>query len=492
MLFSPLFFPFSPDFPSTFCSPVNFGSCGDTAGPCGICPISSLLFLCAPWMQEPAQNQGMADVWSSRVRERKERMQKGTLDEFDDLDDSLTSLMWLQDFSITNASMGKSSCCPTGPDPHDCQKIPSFAAPCSPLAADPACMGMPHTPCKPISSSTSRTAHTTVAMNPPQLMEDIDYKTNPQVKPPYSYATLICMAMEASEKPKITLAAIYKWITDNFCYFRHADPTWQNSIRHNLSLNKCFIKVPREKGEPGKGGFWKLDPQYADRLKNGAFKKRKVPPVQIHPAFTKNTQQDSPCATSPSSLVCTSNNILNVNVESQQLLKEFEELTGSQNMNAADGKVGCKRKQPLPNRTAKVARVSSSPLLTQEEQTELGSLKGDFDWSAIFDTNLSENFSAFENLELTPPIGPILDDVDLEAHGHIDCPQGQEQVLTESNQANPDLDETLMATAFLENPWDEGTNDCLSNCVNIDQLFEVYDASLPAEEGDWSSLTSLV
>uniref|UniRef100_A0A8V5HJD8 Uncharacterized protein n=1 Tax=Melopsittacus undulatus TaxID=13146 RepID=A0A8V5HJD8_MELUD len=110
---------------------------------------------------------------------------------------------------------------------------------------------------------------------------DIDYKTNPQVKPPYSYATLICMAMEASEKPKITLSAIYKWITDNFCYFRHADPTWQNSIRHNLSLNKCFIKVPREKGEPGKGGFWKLDPQYANRLKNSAFKNGGIGKIQF-------------------------------------------------------------------------------------------------------------------------------------------------------------------------------------------------------------------
>lgn len=81
----------------------------------------------------------------------------------------------------------------------------------------------------------------------------MDYATNPHVKPPYSYATLICMAMQASKATKITLSAIYKWITDNFCYFRHADPTWQNSIRHNLSLNKCFIKVPREKDEPGKG-----------------------------------------------------------------------------------------------------------------------------------------------------------------------------------------------------------------------------------------------
>ncbi|XP_061229102.1 forkhead box protein J1-B-like [Neopsephotus bourkii] len=442
-------------------------------------------------MQNPGQNQGVADVWSKGVRERRERLKNGTLAAFDELDDSLTSLMWLPDFSITSASVGKSSCCLTGPDHHGYHKIPSFAAPCSPLAADPACMGMPHTPCKPISSSTSRTAHTTIALNP-QFREDIDYKTNPQVKPPYSYATLICMAMEASGKPKITLADIYKWITENFCYFRHADPTWQNSIRHNLSLNKCFIKVPREKGEPGKGGFWKLDPQYADRLKHSAFKKRKVPPVQIHPAFTKTTQQDPPCTPSSSPSVCTSSNIPNTHTESQQLLEEFEELSKSQSMNPGGAEVGCKRKKPLPNQTAKVARVCSSPLLTQEEQTELGSLKGDFDWSAILNGNGSENLPAFETLELPPPIGPIIADVDLEAQGPIDCPQGQEQALTTYNQPSPELDEAFLAAAFLDNPWDEGTNDCLSNCVNIDQLFEACDTSLPAEEGEWSSLTSLV
>ncbi|KFZ67910.1 Forkhead box protein J1, partial [Podiceps cristatus] len=367
-----------------------------------------------------------------------------------------------------------------------------FAAPCSPLAADPACMGLPHTPCKPISSSTSRTAHHAVPVHP-QLAEDIDYKTNPHVKPPYSYATLICMAMEASKKPKITLSAIYKWITDNFCYFRHADPTWQNSIRHNLSLNKCFIKVPREKGEPGKGGFWKLDPQYADRLKNGAFKKRRMPPVQIHPAFTKKAQQETWCVASPAASDCTSNNILNVNMESQQLLEEFEEVTGNQNWNPADGKAGHKRKQPLPKRTAKASRLSNSALLTQEEQTELGSLKGDFDWEAIFDSNLNGDFPAFGDLELTPPISPITRDLDLMVHGHhTDCPQGQEQVLTESSQNNLDFDETFMATSFLQHPWDEGTNDYLSNPVNMEQLFELNDASLPADVSDWSSLASLL
>lgn len=49
----------------------------------------------------------------------------------------------------------------------------------------------------------------------------------------------------------------------------------QNSIRHNLSLNKCFIKIPRTKEEPGKGGFWRLDPSYAETLVDGVFKKRR-------------------------------------------------------------------------------------------------------------------------------------------------------------------------------------------------------------------------
>ena len=50
---------------------------------------------------------------------------------------------------------------------------------------------------------------------------------------------------------------------------------FQNSIRHNLSLNKCFQKVARRKDEPGKGGFWRINPEFSDMFVNGIFKKRR-------------------------------------------------------------------------------------------------------------------------------------------------------------------------------------------------------------------------
>ncbi|KAI1883915.1 hypothetical protein AGOR_G00221000 [Albula goreensis] len=207
-----------------------------------------------------------------------------------DFDDSLTSLQWLQDFSILTANLEKHP----GSDGHS-QRLPLPVAPpdtnppSSPPTGDTAGSGVPQSLRNMIPSSASANtgrgrdgysyplAHPHGhATRPPQ---EVDYRTNHQVKPPYSYATLICMAMRASRKNKLTLSAIYGWITENFCYYRRAEPSWQNSIRHNLSLNKCFVKVPRTKEEPGKGGFWQIDPQYADMFVDGIFKRRRASSV---------------------------------------------------------------------------------------------------------------------------------------------------------------------------------------------------------------------
>ncbi|KAF2367263.1 Fork head domain, partial [Trinorchestia longiramus] len=94
-------------------------------------------------------------------------------------------------------------------------------------------------------------------------------------KPPYSYISLTAMAIWNSPEKMCTLADIYKFITDGFPYYRKNTQRWQNSLRHNLSFNDCFIKIPRRPDRPGKGAYWTLHPSAMNMFENGSFLRRR-------------------------------------------------------------------------------------------------------------------------------------------------------------------------------------------------------------------------
>lgn len=102
-----------------------------------------------------------------------------------------------------------------------------------------------------------------------EIGEGVSYE-----KPTYSYATLITQAITDSKEKKLTLRAIYAWIMNRYPYFRRQRGGWQNSIRHNLSLNKCFYKIPRAHNDPGKGSYWTVDSEYLNVFNPGMKMKR--------------------------------------------------------------------------------------------------------------------------------------------------------------------------------------------------------------------------
>jgi hypothetical protein len=93
-------------------------------------------------------------------------------------------------------------------------------------------------------------------------------------KPHYSYIALIAMSIQKSKSGMVTLNDIYQFIMETFPFYRQNQQRWQNSIRHSLSFNDCFVKVPRSADRPGKGSYWTLHNQAGNMFENGCYLRR--------------------------------------------------------------------------------------------------------------------------------------------------------------------------------------------------------------------------
>ncbi|EST06351.1 Transcription factor, fork head [Kalmanozyma brasiliensis GHG001] len=103
-----------------------------------------------------------------------------------------------------------------------------------------------------------------------------------------SYAGLIGQAIKSSSDMRLSLSEVYDWISSTYPFFEKGDRGWQNSIRHNLSLNKSFVKIEREANMPGKGGWWGIKPGHEDRFQNGLYN---AVPQKFEAAKARQQQQ---------------------------------------------------------------------------------------------------------------------------------------------------------------------------------------------------------
>lgn len=143
----------------------------------------------------------------------------------------------------------------------------TFQIPGTPIRTRP--MQIPTSQTKPSPASAGYSRGVMI-----ESTESIDYAADnaKDLKPPHSYAQLIGMAILSTSEQQMTLNNIYKWIMSNYAFYRFNTGGWQNSIRHNLSLNKAFEKIARRTDEPGKGMKWMIAPKERDNFLSQGMK----------------------------------------------------------------------------------------------------------------------------------------------------------------------------------------------------------------------------
>ncbi|XP_045518894.1 forkhead box protein P1 isoform X2 [Pieris brassicae] len=124
-----------------------------------------------------------------------------------------------------------------------------------------------------------------------EIQRNREFYKSADVRPPFTYASLIRQAIIESPDKQLTLNEIYNWFQSTFCYFRRNAATWKNAVRHNLSLHKCFMRV-----ENVKGAVWTVDE--VEFYKRRPQRATHAPPPPLHHAGFLGAQSP-PMMTSP-------------------------------------------------------------------------------------------------------------------------------------------------------------------------------------------------
>ncbi|XP_060613709.2 forkhead box protein N1 [Anolis sagrei] len=113
-------------------------------------------------------------------------------------------------------------------------------------------------------------------------------------KPIYSYSILIFMALRNSKTGSLPVSEIYNFMTEHFPYFKTAPDGWKNSVRHNLSLNKCFEKVENKSGSSSrKGCLWALNPAKIEKMQEELQKWKRKDPIAVRKSMAKPEELDT-------------------------------------------------------------------------------------------------------------------------------------------------------------------------------------------------------
>ncbi|XP_065354266.1 probable serine/threonine-protein kinase dyrk2 [Calliphora vicina] len=136
-------------------------------------------------------------------------------------------------------------------------------------------------------SSSGNTNTNIIAVKPLQQKIKATVVESEFPKPAYSYSCLIAMALKNSRRGSLPVSEIYSFMCEHFPYFKTAPSGWKNSVRHNLSLNKCFEKIekPPTNGNQRKGCLWAMNPERITKMDEEVQKWSRKDPMAIRNAM---------------------------------------------------------------------------------------------------------------------------------------------------------------------------------------------------------------